>query len=186
MPIAIEDDGFYRHGGVDLAGIARAALANLRNSRSQGASTITMQVARNFLLNRKKTYSRKLQEILLAYKIEQKLSKDQILELYMNQIYLGMRAYGFGSAARVYFGKPVGDITLAEAAMLAGLPKAPATANPVVNPKRAKERQQYVLKRMRDLGYITPQQYTQAARERTAVQGDRRRFETHAEHAAEM
>ena len=184
--IAIEDNDFYQHGGVDYAGIARAALANLRNSKSQGASTITMQVARNFLLTRKKTYSRKLQEILLARKIEHKLSKDQILELYMNQIYLGQRAYGFGTAARVYFGKPVKNVSLAEAAMLAGLPKAPASANPVVNPTRARERQQYVLKRMRDLGYITPAQYERALKERLKLQSEEVRFATHAEHAAEL
>jgi penicillin-binding protein 1A len=184
--IAIEDDNFYEHRGVDFVGVLRAGLANLRSSRSQGASTITMQVARTFLLTRKKTYTRKIQEILLAYKIERKLSKDQILELYMNQIYLGERAYGFGTAARVYFGKSIKDLTIAEAAMLAGLPKAPATANPVVNPKRAKERQQYILKRMRDQGHITPEQYAQAAQEKLMVRNDGQRFRTHAEHAAEM
>jgi penicillin-binding protein 1A len=184
--LAIEDDSFYEHGGVDFAGVLRAGLANLRNSRSQGASTITMQVARNFLLTRKKTYTRKIQEILLAYKIEQRLSKDQILELYMNQIYLGERAYGFGTAARVYFGIPIKNLTVAQAAMLAGLPKAPATANPVVNPKRAKERQQYILKRMRDLAYITPAQYAEASEEKIVVEGDRQRFPSHAEYAAEI
>jgi penicillin-binding protein 1A len=184
--LAIEDDKFYEHGGVDFVGILRAGLANLRSSRSQGASTITMQVARNFLLTRTKTYTRKLQEILLAYKIEERLSKDQILELYMNQIYLGERAYGFGTAARVYFGKPIKNLTIAQAAMLAGLPKAPATANPVVNPKRAKERQQYILKRMRDLGHITPEQYAQASEEKILVQGDAQRLRSHAEHAAEI
>lgn len=184
--LAIEDDEFYEHGGVDYMGLMRASLANLRNSRSQGASTITMQVARTFLLSRKKTYSRKLQEILLAYKIENRLSKDEILELYMNQIYLGERAYGFGSATRIYFGKPIDKLTIAEAAMLAGLPKAPATANPVVNPKRAKERQQYILKRMQDLGYITPQQYAQAVQQKLAVQSDGHRMRSHAEHAAEL
>lgn len=183
--IAIEDSNFYEHGGVDLPGVARAALANLRNSRSQGASTITMQVARTFLLTRKKTYSRKIQEIVLAYRIEQQLGKNQILELYMNQIYLGARAYGFGTAAKTYFGKPVRDITLAEAAMLAGLPKAPATANPIVNPKRAAERQQYVLKRMRELGYISAGQYAQAAKEKVTARREASRFETHAQHAAE-
>lgn len=183
--LAIEDDEFYEHGGVDYMGLMRASLANLRNSRSQGASTITMQVARTFLLSRKKTYSRKLQEILLAYKIEDRLSKDEILELYMNQIYLGERAYGFGSASRIYFGKPINKLSIAEAAMLAGLPKAPATANPVVNPKRAKERQQYILKRMQDLGYITPQQYAQAAEQKLVVQSDGNRLRSHAEHAAE-
>jgi penicillin-binding protein 1A len=184
--LAIEDDKFYEHGGVDFVGVLRAGLANLRNSRSQGASTITMQVARNFLLTRNKTYTRKIQEILLAYKIEQRLSKDQILELYMNQIYLGERAYGFGTAARVYFGKPIKNLTIAQAAMLAGLPKAPATANPVVNPKRAKERQQYILKRMRDLGHITPEQYAQASEEKLLVQAEAQRFRSHAEHAAEI
>jgi penicillin-binding protein 1A len=184
--LAIEDDKFYEHGGVDYLGVLRAGLANLRSSRSQGASTITMQVARNFLLNRKKTYTRKIQEILLAFKIEERLSKDQILELYMNQIYLGERAYGFGTASRVYFGKPIKNLTIAQAAMLAGLPKAPATANPVVNPKRAKERQQYILKRMRDLAYITPEQYAKASEEKIEVKGDGQRFRSHAEYAAEI
>jgi penicillin-binding protein 1A len=184
--LAIEDDKFYEHGGVDFVGVLRAGLANLRSSRSQGASTITMQVARNFLLTRKKTYTRKIQEILLAYKIEERLSKDQILELYMNQIYLGERAYGFGTASRVYFGKPIKTLTIAQAAMLAGLPKAPATGNPVVNPKRAKERQQYILKRMRDLGHITPEQYEQASQEKIVVQGEGYRYRSRAEHAAEI
>lgn len=184
--LAIEDDRFYEHGGVDYMGVLRAGLANLASSRSQGASTITMQVARAFYLSRKKTYTRKINEIVLAYRIESKLSKDQILELYMNQIYLGERAYGFGSAARIYFGKTVQELTIAEAAMLAGLPKAPATANPVVNPTRAKERQQYILKRMRDLGHITPAQYTQAAKEKLVVRSKGYRPQTHAEHAAEI
>jgi penicillin-binding protein 1A len=183
--IAIEDSDFYHHDGVDFGGLVRAAVVNLRNSRSQGASTITMQVARNFLLTRQKTYTRKIQEILLAYKIEKQLSKDKILELYMNQIYLGERAYGFGTAARVYFGKSIHDVTIAEAAMLAGLPKAPATANPIVNPKRATERQQYILKRMRDLGHITPSQYTRAAQEKLNIKREANRFTTHAEYAAE-
>ena len=129
---------------------------NLHGGLSQGASTITMQVARNFFLSSEKTYTRKIYEMLLAYKIEASLSKDQILELYMNQIYLGQRAYGFASAEQIYFGKNIKDITLAEAAMLAGLPKAPSAYNPVVNPKRAKIRQEYILQRMRDLHYITP------------------------------
>ncbi|MDQ9169330.1 penicillin-binding protein 1A [Oxalobacteraceae bacterium R-40] len=183
--IAIEDSDFYLHDGVDFGGLVRAALVNLRNSRSQGASTITMQVARNFLLTRQKTYTRKIQEILLARKIEEQLSKDKILELYMNQIYLGERAYGFGTAARVYFGKAIHDVTTAEAAMLAGLPKAPATANPIVNPKRATERQQYILKRMRDLGYITPAEYARAAQEKLKIKREANRFGTHAEYAAE-
>ena len=184
--LAIEDDRFYEHGGVDYVGVLRAGLANLANSRSQGASTITMQVARAFYLSRKKTYTRKINEIVLAYEIEDRLSKDQILELYMNQIYLGERAYGFGSAARIYFGKTVQELSIAEAAMLAGLPKAPASANPVVNPTRAKQRQQYILKRMRELGYITPAQYEKAAREKLTVRSKGYRFDTHAEYAAEM
>ncbi|RQO36407.1 penicillin-binding protein [Herminiimonas sp. KBW02] len=183
--IAIEDNNFYEHGGVDVLGVVRAGLANLVRSRSQGASTITMQVARTFLLTRKKTYSRKLQEVILAYRIEKNLSKDQILELYMNQIYLGERAYGFGSAARIYFGKPIKDLTIAESAMLAGIPKAPASANPVVNPKRATERQQYILKRMHELKFITDEQYKQAAAEKLNVLPNGNRFRTHAEHAAE-
>jgi len=184
--IAIEDNNFYEHGGVDILGVVRAGLANLMRSRSQGASTITMQVARTFLLTRKKTYSRKLQEVLLAYRIEKNLTKDQILELYMNQIYLGQRAYGFGSASRIYYGKPIKDLSIAESAMLAGLPKAPASANPVVNPKRATERQQYILKRMHDLGFITQEQYEKAKAEKLNVLADGNRFRTHAEYAAEQ
>lgn len=183
--IAIEDNNFYEHGGVDLPGIVRAGIANLGRSKSQGASTITMQVARTFLLTRQKTYSRKLQEILLAYRIEKELGKDKILELYMNQIYLGERAYGFGSAARIYFGKSIQDLSIAESAMLAGIPKAPASANPVVNPKRATERQQYILKRMHDLNFITQAQYEQAAAEKLHVLADGNDMHTHAEFAAE-
>ena len=154
--LAIEDYRFYEHGGVDFIGIARAGLSDIMHGgASQGASTITMQVARNFFLSSEKTYTRKIYEMLLAYKIERALTKDQILELYMNQIYLGERSYGFASAARVYFGKDLKDLTLAECAMLAGLPKAPSAYNPVVNPKRAKVRQQYILKRMLDLNFIT-------------------------------
>jgi penicillin-binding protein 1A len=184
--IAIEDDHFYEHGGVYYPGVLRAGLANLRNSRSQGASTITMQVARAFFLSRQKTYGRKINEIMLAFKIEDKLTKDQILELYMNQIYLGERAYGFGSASLIYFGKPVQRLSIAESAMLAGLPQAPAAANPVVNPKRAKQRQMQVLKRMRDLEFITQAQYDKAAAEKIVVQGYSQHFTTHAEYAAEQ
>ncbi len=164
--LAIEDYRFYEHGGVDFIGIARAGVSDLMHGgASQGASTITMQVARNFFLSSEKTYTRKIYEMLLAYKIERALTKDQILELYMNQIYLGERAYGFASAARVYFGKDLKDLTLAECAMLAGLPKAPSAYNPVVNPKRAKIRQQYILKRMLDLNFITQAQFDQASAE---------------------
>ena len=160
--LAAEDARFYEHGGVDYKGVARAALENLRDARSQGASTITMQVARNFYLSTEKTFTRKIYEILLALKIESVLSKDQILELYMNQIFLGQRANGFASACQIYFGKPLKDITVAEAAMLAGLPKAPSAYNPIVNPKRATLRQHYVIERMFDNGFITEQQHDDA------------------------
>ena len=185
--LAIEDARFYDHGGVDLEGIARAGFVALSNGHAtQGASTITMQVARNFFLSSEKTYTRKIYEMLLAYKIESKLTKDQILEVYMNQIYLGQRAYGFASAAHVYFGKDLKDLSLAESAMLAGLPKAPSAYNPVVNPKRAKVRQEYILTRMLDLHYITQAQYDAAARQPLIVKGAGREFSVHAEYVAEM
>ena len=140
--LAAEDDGFYEHFGIDLLGVARAAVSNITSGgKGQGASTITMQVARNFFLKRDKTWTRKVYEILLALKIEANLSKEEILGLYMNQIYLGQRAYGFASAARIYYGKRLQEVTIAEAAMLAGLPKAPSAFNPIVNPARAKIRQ---------------------------------------------
>ena len=185
--LAIEDARFYDHGGVDLAGIARAGFVALSSGHAtQGASTITMQVARNFFLSSEKTYTRKIYEMLLAYKIESKLSKDQILEVYMNQIYLGQRAYGFASAARVYFGKDLKDLTLAESAMLAGLPKAPSAYNPVVNPRRAKVRQEYILQRMLELHYITQEQYDEAAKQPLVVKGAGKEFSVHAEYVAEM
>ena len=185
--LAIEDYRFYEHGGVDFLGIFRAGMADiLHGGASQGASTITMQVARNFFLSSEKTYTRKIYEMMLAYKIERALTKDQILELYMNQIYLGERAYGFAAAARVYFGKDLKDISLAQAAMLAGLPKAPSAYNPIVNPKRAKIRQEYILKRMLDLRYITQAQYDQAIKEdiHTKISGNE--YSVHAEYVAEM
>lgn len=185
--LAIEDARFYDHGGVDLTGIARAGFVALTNGHAtQGASTITMQVARNFFLSSEKTYTRKIYEMLLAYKIESKLTKDQILEVYMNQIYLGQRAYGFASAARVYFGKDLKDLTLAESAMLAGLPKAPSAYNPVVNPKRAKVRQEYILQRMYELHYITQEQYDEASKQPLVVKGAGKEFSVHAEYVAEM
>nr|WP_181431914.1 penicillin-binding protein 1A [Burkholderia vietnamiensis] len=185
--LAIEDARFYDHGGVDLTGLARAGFVALTNGHaSQGASTITMQVARNFFLSSEKTYTRKIYEMLLAYRIERALTKDQILEVYMNQIYLGQRAYGFASAARVYFGKDLKDITLAEAAMLAGLPKAPSAYNPVVNPKRAKVRQEYILQRMLELNFITREQYDEAVAQPLVVKGAGREFSVHAEYVAEM
>ncbi|WP_370653293.1 penicillin-binding protein 1A [Lacisediminimonas sp.] len=184
--LAIEDDRFYQHGGVDYWGIVRAAVHNLSGGARQGASTITQQVARNFFLSSEQTLKRKLYEVLLAWKIEENLSKDQILEVYMNQIYLGQRAYGFASAAQIYFGKKLGNITVAEAAMLAGLPKAPSANNPVVNPKRARARQLYILERMVGLGYITQAQYKEAREQDLKVKTDSNDFGVHAEYVAEM
>jgi penicillin-binding protein 1A len=184
--LAIEDDRFYEHGGVDYWGILRAAIHNAMGGSRQGASTITQQVARNFFLSSEQTIKRKLYEVLLAWKIEKNLTKDQILELYMNQIYLGQRSYGFASAAQIYFGKKLHEITIAEAAMLAGLPKAPSANNPVVNPKRARARQQYILQRMHDLGYITTPQYEQARDEQLKIKMDSNEFGVHAEYVAEM
>ena len=160
--LAAEDTRFYQHGGVDYKGVARAAIENLRDARSQGASTITMPVARNFYLSTEKTFTRKIYEILLALKIESRLSKDQILELYMNQIFLGQRANGFSAAAEIYFGKKLKDVTIAEAAMLAGLPKAPSAFNPITNPKRATQRQRYIIDRMFETGFITEAQHEEA------------------------
>jgi len=156
--LASEDARFYEHSGVDIKGVLRAGLAQFNRSRSQGASTITMQVARNFYLSTEKTYTRKIYEMLLAFKMESVLSKDQILEVYMNQIFLGQRAYGFASASEIYFGKPLKDISIAEAAMLAGLPQAPSAYNPINNPKRAKDGQLRILDRMFDNGFITDAQ----------------------------
>ncbi|MCG2584907.1 penicillin-binding protein 1A [Massilia sp. TS11] len=184
--LAIEDDRFYEHGGVDYMGILRAAVHNAAGGARQGASTITQQVARNFFLSSEQTFKRKAYEVLLAWKIEQNLSKDQILEVYMNQIYLGQRAFGFSSAAQIYFGKDLKDITIAEAAMLAGLPKAPSAYNPVVNPKRARTRQQYILQRMHDLGYITDAQFEAAKKEQLKIKTDSSEFGVHAEYVAEM
>ncbi len=184
--LAIEDDRFYDHGGVDYLGILRAALHNLTNSSKQGASTITQQVARNFFLSSEQTFKRKIYEILLAWKIEQNLSKDQIFEVYLNQIYLGQRAYGFSSAAQIYFGKKLQDINAAEAAMLAGLPKAPSAYNPVANPKRAKARQQYILQRMFYLGYLNESEYEKARDQVLKIKTDSSEFGVHAEYVAEM
>jgi penicillin-binding protein 1A len=172
--LAIEDARFYDHSGVDIVGIARAVLAQLSEARSQGASTITMQVARNFYLSTEKTITRKIYEVLLTWKIESQLTKDQILEAYMNQIFLGQRAYGFAAASEIYFGKPLKDITTAEAAMLAGLPKAPSIYNPIVNPKRATARQQYIIDRMLDNGFIT-------ADEAAAARAQKLRYRTQSE-----
>ncbi len=185
--LAAEDERFYQHGGVDYLSVVRAAWTNLSSGSQQGAGTITMQVARNFFLTREKTITRKLREVLLAWKIEASLGKDEILELYVNQIFLGQRAYGFAAAAQIYFGKPLKDVTVAEAAMLAGLPKAPSAYNPVTNPKRAKGRQQYVLRRMHELRFVDDAAYEDAQKAPLLVrQGLRDTLPTHAEFAAEM
>ena len=186
--LAAEDERFYQHTGIDYLGVARAAYANLvQGGRRQGASTITMQVARNFFLSSEKTLTRKLYEALLAFKIENNLTKDQILELYVNQIYLGQRAYGFAAASQIYFGKSLDRLSLAEAAILAGLPKAPSAYNPVANPQRAKQRQQYVLRRMKELGHITEQELGEAAKAPLHVRREVDDFAgVHGEYLAEM
>lgn len=185
--LAAEDDRFYKHPGVDTMGVLRAAFANLvSGGKRQGASTLTMQVARNFFLSSEKTLTRKLYEALLAIKIEHSLSKDEIFQLYVNQIYLGQRAYGFSSAAQIYFGKPLKDITVAEAAMLGGLPKAPSAYNPVANPKRAQLRQHYVLHRMLELGFINEAQLKDAQAEVLKVKRSPNDFGLHADYVAEM
>jgi penicillin-binding protein 1A len=183
--LAIEDSRFYEHGGVDYKGIARAALANLGRIKSQGASTITMQLARNVYLSSEKTYTRKIYEILLTFKLEHMLTKDQILEIYMNQIFLGNRAYGFAAASEAYFGKPLKNVSIAEAAMLAGLPKAPSAYNPVNNPKRARSRQLYIIERMVENGYITPEQGDAAKKEQLVVKSSSDHSDVHAEYVAE-
>ncbi|WP_343629588.1 penicillin-binding protein 1A [Roseateles sp.] len=183
--LAIEDARFYQHGGVDYLGVIRAGLANFGEAKSQGASTITMQVARNFYLSTEKTFTRKIYEILLALKIERALPKEKILEIYMNQIFLGHRAYGFAAASEVYFGKPLKDITIAEAAMLAGLPKAPSAYNPINNPRRATLRQQYIIDRMLEMGFISPEQHAAAKAEKLRVRPPQEAA-SHAEFVAEL
>jgi len=185
--LAAEDERFYQHGGVDYLSVLRAALANVTSGTQQGAGTITMQVARNFFLTREKTVSRKLREVLLAWKIEASLPKDEILELYVNQIFLGQRAYGFAAASQTYFGKPLADVTVGEAAMLAGLPKAPSAYNPITNPRRAKTRQLYVLRRMHELRYIDDDQYREAQNAPLTPRPPMREaLAVHAEFVAEM
>ncbi|MGZ9031974.1 MAG: penicillin-binding protein 1A [Burkholderiaceae bacterium] len=191
--LAAEDDGFYEHSGVDYTGLLRAALSNfVSGRRGQGGSTITMQVARNFFLSSERSYVRKIYEIALAYKIESSLSKERIFEVYANQIFLGQRAYGFSAASQVYFGKKARDLTVAEMATLAGLPVAPSAYNPFVNPKRAKARQQYVLSRMLQLGYIDKATHDDAVaqelrpRQTTLESSEVPRLRVHAEFAAEL
>jgi penicillin-binding protein 1A len=183
--VAIEDERFYAHSGVDVKGVLRALVSDVTGGVKQGGSTITMQVARTFFLNQDWSLKRKLKESLLSYRIEDALSKDQILELYMNQIYLGQRSYGFSSAARAYFGKPLKELSLAQNAMLAGLPQNPARHNPAVNPERAKQRQLLVLKNMLRLEYIKPAQFAQASEEPMRI-NDGPIVEAHGAFVAEM
>lgn len=165
--VSAEDDRFYDHPGVDYQGLFRAAFRVVQSGEAvQGGSTITMQVARNFFLNREKTLWRKLREMLLAFQIEKKLSKDEILALYLNQNYMGKRAYGVGAAAQTYYGLDVNQLSLSQIAMLAGLYKAPSKFNPVVNPERAKLRRDYVLRRMQEQGYLDPAEADQAKAEK--------------------
>lgn len=183
--LSIEDARFYEHGGVSFISAGRAILADLSRGFHQGASTITMQVARNFFLTNEKSLERKMKEILLTYRIEDALSKDQILELYMNQIFLGKRSHGFSSAAKTYFGKSLDQLSLAEAAMLAGVPQNPVRHNPAVNFEKTKQRQLLVLKSMVRNGYITQAQMEAAAKEEIKVVKGQQ-FDTHGDYIAEM
>ena len=185
--LAAEDERFYEHGGVDYIGVLRAAMSNFTSGGvKQGASTITMQVARNFFLSKEKTLSRKFNEMMLAFKIEHNLSKDEIFELYINQIYLGQRSYGFTTASQIYYGKPMNQLTISEMAMLAGLPKAPSSFNPVVNPKRAKLRQMYVLRRMHELSFIDDTAFEAAQIEPIVVKRNSQEFAAKSDYLAEM
>ncbi len=185
--IASEDDRFYSHPGVDWMAIARAAIELMRTrEKKQGGSTITMQVARNFFLTREKTYTRKIKEIVLAVKIEQELSKDEILELYLNKIFLGHRAYGVGAAAQVYYGASLAELTVGQTAMIAGLPQGPSNTNPVTNPEAAEQRREYVLSRMLKLGFIDKSAYDDALQEPVATTVHGLRTEVSAPYLAEM
>ena len=164
--LAAEDDRYYEHPGVDYKGLVRASLQLLlTGKKKQGGSTITMQVTRNFLLSAEKTYIRKVKEIILALQIEQTYSKDEILELYLNKIYMGHRSYGVVAAAETYYGKNLDELTLAQQAMIAGLPKAPSAYNPIINPKRALQRRDYILQRMQSLDYVSKEEATEALKQ---------------------
>ncbi len=184
--LAIEDARFYQHGGVDYLGVVRAGLANVGRAKSQGASTITMQVARNVYLSSEKTFTRKIYEILLTFKLEHMLTKNQILEIYMNQIFLGNRAYGFAAASEAYFSKPLKDITVAEAAMLAGLPKAPSAYNPISNPQRARIRQRHIIDRMLENGFIDEKEAEVAKSQELKIRSNANSHLVHADYVAEM
>lgn len=185
--LATEDRRFYDHNGIDLRSMARAGLHLMASgTKGQGASTITMQVARNFFLSRKKTFGRKLNEVLLAIKIEQELPKDKILELYLNKIYFGKRAYGVQAAAQVYYGTTVDKLTLAQMAMIAGLPQAPSAINPINNEDAALKRRTHVLNRMLHYGFINEAQYEQANKEPITTNYHGRTVDMEASHVAEM
>jgi len=184
--LSIEDERFFEHGGVDFRGVARAALANVFDPLSQGASTITMQVARNMFLTKDRTFLRKFYEVLLTFKLERLLSKEEILEIYMNQIFLGQRSFGFAAAAQTYFGKPLAQLTVAEAAMLAGLPKAPSAFNPISNPRRARVRQLHVIDQMLANGHISAEQAQAARTEPLQLRRLDPEQLIHASHVAEM
>ncbi|GGI91193.1 penicillin-binding protein 1A [Legionella impletisoli] len=185
--LATEDQRFFEHPGVDILGLGRAAIRMIQTgTKSQGGSTITMQVARNFFLDRKKTFLRKFNEILLAIKIDQELSKEKILELYLNKIYLGNRAYGVGAAAQVYYGKPLNELTLAQLAMIAGLPQAPSTQNPIANPLAAKKRRDHVLERLLEEKYITEDEYHEAVNEPLTAKYHGATLDVDAPYVAEM
>ena len=185
--LATEDQRFFEHKGVDVFGLARATVSVVKTgSKSQGGSTITMQVARNFFLNRKKTFMRKFNEILLAIKIDRELSKEKILELYLNKIYLGNRAYGVGAAASIYYGKTVKELDLAQLAMIAGLPQAPSTQNPIANPIAAKKRRDHVLERLLEEKYISEAQYKEAINQPITAKYHGSDVEVNAPYVAEM
>ncbi len=185
--IATEDKNYYSHWGVDFRGIVRAAVANfVTGRRGQGASTITMQVARNFFLSPERTYTRKFKEVLLAFKLESKLSKDDILELYLNKIFLGQRAYGFAAAAKIYYGKSLSELELAEMAMLAGLPKAPSRNNPISNPEIALDRRNHVLRRMMEQEYLDEEALNKASLMPVTASRHRFEYDVNAPYIAEM
>ena len=185
--IATEDQRFFEHPGVDVMGLGRAAIRMVKTgTKSQGGSTITMQVARNFFLSRKKTFLRKFNEIMLAIKIDRELSKEKILELYLNRVYLGNRAYGVGAAAMVYFGKPLKELNLAELAMIAGLPQAPSTQNPIANPAAAKKRRDHVLERLLEEKYISKEEYQHAINQPITAKYHGSPIQVRAPYVAEM
>lgn len=185
--LAAEDDRFYNHPGVDFKGLLRAANQYVSTGQKrQGGSTITMQVVRNFLLSNEKTFLRKIKEIMLALRVEQRFGKDKILEMYLNKIYMGQRAYGVAAAAQTYYGKELAELELHQYAMIAGLPKAPSVYNPIVNPERALERRNYVLRRMKELGYISQADYESASKARDDAQIQPINIELDAPYVAEM